>query len=89
MNSKDMARQLDLMLEHEVRKYENDYGNVYSIEYTGNHYYILKDVQKNGTSDFMVFFDEVDARIGYLALFRCEIMVGGIMTDDLEVKDTL
>lgn len=89
MDSKDMARQLDLMLEHEVRKYENDYGQVYSIEYTGNHYYILRDVQKNGISNLMIFFDEVDVRIGYLALFRCGAMVGGIMTDGLEVKDTL
>lgn len=89
MKAATLAWQLDTMIEHEVRKYENDYGQIYSIEYTGNHYYILRDVKKDGTNDTAVFFDEVDTRDGYLALFRCGAMVGGIMTDCLEVKNTL
>ena len=87
MNSKDMARQIDLMLRNEVRRYEDGYGNVYEV--VRDVFYSFKQVRPNGTVVSVTYFDKVEVHTGYLALMNGNVMAGGILTDDLEVKDTL
>ena len=84
MNSERMSKIVEHLIPFEVKRFEDEYGNVLQIErkYTD---FILKDIKKDGTSNIMVFFDKAVSAAGYIVLLKDKHIVGGIFAEEFEV----